>query len=119
VDLVNAARTYTSLRLRNNLSAREHYYIALCWEAIDRRGVYLPAPVRPAMHVRSGVTLVMFTIAAAAGQQNFDHDLDAAIEAIKARCIPILMQNETPNCSMAMIHDTEGNIVVLHKRKAT
>jgi len=27
------------------------------------------------------------------------------------------MENETPACRMAMIHDTEGNIVTLHKRK--
>lgn len=39
-------------------------YIALCWELIDRRGVYLPPTVRRAMHLRSVVTLAMFTIAA-------------------------------------------------------
>jgi predicted enzyme related to lactoylglutathione lyase len=27
------------------------------------------------------------------------------------------MQNETPVCRMVMIHDTEGNMVTLHRRK--
>ncbi len=45
-------------------------------------------------------------------------DLDAAVSAIKARGIPILMERETPVCFMAMISDTEGNSVFLHKRKA-
>jgi predicted enzyme related to lactoylglutathione lyase len=44
-------------------------------------------------------------------------DFDAAVAAVKERNIPIVMQRETPNCYMAMIHDTEGNIVTLHKRK--
>lgn len=44
-------------------------------------------------------------------------DLDAAVESVKARGVQILMQNETPNCWMAMFHDTEGNSVFLHKRK--
>lgn len=44
-------------------------------------------------------------------------DLDAAVEAVRARGVPILMQNETPNCRMAMFADTEGNSVVLHRRK--
>jgi predicted enzyme related to lactoylglutathione lyase len=45
-------------------------------------------------------------------------DLDAAVAAVKARGIPVLMQHETPVCFMAMINDTEGNLVTLHKRKA-
>ncbi|MDQ2818543.1 MAG: VOC family protein [Candidatus Eremiobacteraeota bacterium] len=45
-------------------------------------------------------------------------DLEAAVSAVKARGIPVLMQNETPTCFMAMINDTEGNSVFLHKRKA-
>lgn len=45
-------------------------------------------------------------------------DLDAAVTAVKARGIPVLMQNETPTCFMAMINDTEGNSVFLHKHKA-
>jgi predicted enzyme related to lactoylglutathione lyase len=44
-------------------------------------------------------------------------DLDAAVAAVTARGIPVIMQHETPVCFLAMIHDTEGNIVTLHKRK--
>jgi predicted enzyme related to lactoylglutathione lyase len=44
-------------------------------------------------------------------------DLDAAVAALEARNIPILMRNETPVCRMAMISDTEGNLVTLHQRK--
>ena len=44
-------------------------------------------------------------------------DLDTAVSALKARGIAILMENETAVCRMAMIHDTEGNVVTLHKRK--
>ena len=44
-------------------------------------------------------------------------DFDAAVATLKARGIPIIMQTETPVCFMAMINDTEGNIVTLHKRK--
>jgi len=44
-------------------------------------------------------------------------DLAAAVSAVKARGIPVLMEHETPVCSMAMINDTEGNMVTLHKRK--
>ncbi len=40
-----------------------------------------------------------------------------AVAALKARGIPLLMENETPVCFMAMIHDTEGNMVTLHKQK--
>jgi predicted enzyme related to lactoylglutathione lyase len=44
-------------------------------------------------------------------------DLDATVSALKAKNIPIRMQRDTPVCSMAMIDDTEGNMVTLHKRK--
>ena len=44
-------------------------------------------------------------------------DFDAAVAAMKARGIPIVMQRETPVCFMAMINDSEGNLVTLHKRK--
>lgn len=44
-------------------------------------------------------------------------DFDAAVAAVQARGIPVLMKHETPVCFMAMINDTEGNSVVLHKRK--
>jgi len=46
-------------------------------------------------------------------------DFDGAVASIKARGISIVMQNETPVCFMAMINDSEGNVVVLHKRKVT
>ena len=45
-------------------------------------------------------------------------DLGAAVAAVKARGIPVLMEHETPVCTMAMINDTEGNMLTLHKRKA-
>ena len=45
-------------------------------------------------------------------------DLNAAVEAVKARGIPVVMEHESPVCFMAMINDTEGNSVVLHRRKA-
>jgi predicted enzyme related to lactoylglutathione lyase len=45
-------------------------------------------------------------------------DLGAAVAAVKARGIPVLMEHETPVCFLAMINDTEGNSVTLHKRKA-
>ncbi|HVA33613.1 MAG TPA: SRPBCC domain-containing protein [Candidatus Baltobacteraceae bacterium] len=44
-------------------------------------------------------------------------DLEAAVAALKARGIAVLMENETPVCNMAMIRDTEGNSVFLHRSK--
>lgn len=44
-------------------------------------------------------------------------DFDAAVASLEARGIPIVMQRETAVCFMAFINDTEGNLVVLHKRK--
>lgn len=44
-------------------------------------------------------------------------NLEAAVSAVKARGIPVHMEHETPVCFMAMISDTEGNTVTLHKRK--
>lgn len=44
-------------------------------------------------------------------------DFDAAVAAVKARGIPVIMEHETAVCSMAMINDTEGNLVTMHKRK--
>jgi len=44
-------------------------------------------------------------------------DFDGAVAAVKARGIPVLMEHETPVCFMAMINDTEGNMVTFHKRK--
>ncbi len=45
-------------------------------------------------------------------------DLPAAVEAVKARGIPVLMEHETPVCFLAMFNDTEGNTITLHKRKS-
>lgn len=44
-------------------------------------------------------------------------DLDAALAALKERDVPIVQQLETPNCRMAAINDSEGNLVFLHRRK--
>ena len=46
-------------------------------------------------------------------------DFDKAVAAVKARGIPVVMEHESPVCRMAMINDTEGNLVTLHKRKPT
>lgn len=45
-------------------------------------------------------------------------DFDAAVNSVKGRGIDVFIETETPLCFMAMFHDTEGNTVVLHKRKA-
>lgn len=45
-------------------------------------------------------------------------DLGAAVAALKARDIPV-HERETPACNMAVINDTEGNSIFLHKRKST
>jgi len=45
-------------------------------------------------------------------------DFNRAVAAVKAMGIPVIMEHETPNCFMAMINDTEGNCVFIHKRKA-
>jgi predicted enzyme related to lactoylglutathione lyase len=45
-------------------------------------------------------------------------DLDAAVSAIKAKGIPV-NERETPSCFMAVLNDTEGNMVFLHKRKSS
>jgi predicted enzyme related to lactoylglutathione lyase len=44
-------------------------------------------------------------------------DLDAALAEIRAGGHPILMQRETRVCRFALIHDSEGNVVNLHRRK--
>jgi predicted enzyme related to lactoylglutathione lyase len=44
-------------------------------------------------------------------------DLEGAVTALEARGIAIVTRLETPVCNMALINDTEGNIVTLHKRK--
>ncbi len=45
-------------------------------------------------------------------------DFAGAVATLKARGIPIVREIETPNCRMAMIEDTEGNLITLHERKA-
>ncbi len=45
-------------------------------------------------------------------------DLDEAVRQVQKRGIPVIMQHETAVCFMAMIQDTEGNLVTLHKRKS-
>ena len=44
-------------------------------------------------------------------------NLQAALPNLAARGIPVIYQTETPMCWMAMINDSEGNIVTLHQRK--
>ena len=44
-------------------------------------------------------------------------DFDTAVATLKARGIPIVREIETPNCRMAMINDSEGNLLTLHERK--
>jgi len=44
-------------------------------------------------------------------------DLDAAVAQLVARDIAVRFQTETPFCRLAMISDSEGNIVTLHQRK--
>ncbi|MBV8171117.1 MAG: VOC family protein [Candidatus Eremiobacteraeota bacterium] len=44
-------------------------------------------------------------------------DLDKAVEAVKARGVAVIMERESQVCRMAMINDTEGNMITLHKRK--
>jgi len=45
-------------------------------------------------------------------------DFDRAVADLKERNIPIAMELDLPNCRMAGVADTEGNLVFLHKRKA-
>ncbi len=44
-------------------------------------------------------------------------DLTVALATVAARGLAVLYQTETPNCTMAMINDSEGNILTLHQRK--
>lgn len=46
-------------------------------------------------------------------------DLDAAVRNAKEHGVPIHMEHESPVCFMAMTEDSEGNHIVLHKRKGT
>lgn len=44
-------------------------------------------------------------------------DLSTSVNFLRERGITIANEIETPVCRMAMIHDTEGNMVTLHQRK--
>jgi predicted enzyme related to lactoylglutathione lyase len=44
-------------------------------------------------------------------------DFDAALRIAKERGAKVLMENESPVCFMALLEDTEGNQLLLHKRK--
>ena len=46
-------------------------------------------------------------------------DFNAAVAALKARGIPVVMELDLAHCRMAMVNDTEGNILTLHQRKST
>jgi predicted enzyme related to lactoylglutathione lyase len=43
-------------------------------------------------------------------------DRDAAVAALRERGIDVVMQFDNTVCKMAMINDTEGNLVTLHER---
>lgn len=45
-------------------------------------------------------------------------DLEGALTALAAHGVAAIRRMETPFCSMAFVHDSEGNVVTLHKRKA-
>ena len=46
-------------------------------------------------------------------------DFDAAISHLKANAVKFKLEPiATPVCRMAFIHDTEGNTICIHKRKA-
>ena len=44
-------------------------------------------------------------------------DFAAALRIAKERGAKVLMENEGPVCFMALLEDTEGNQLLLHKRK--
>lgn len=44
-------------------------------------------------------------------------DLAATLEAVRTHGVAVLGEYDTPLCTMAVIHDTEGNTVTLHYRK--
>ena len=46
-------------------------------------------------------------------------DFDSAVEAMKAKEVPIVMgPHDFPSCQMTVIADPDGNRITLHKRKA-
>ncbi|MDQ6925059.1 MAG: VOC family protein [Candidatus Eremiobacteraeota bacterium] len=46
-------------------------------------------------------------------------DFDAAIAAVKGHGVEILLQHDSASCFLAVVGDTEGNTLTLHKRKKT
>jgi predicted enzyme related to lactoylglutathione lyase len=44
-------------------------------------------------------------------------DFDKTLQGLKDKNVPIVMQHEGDVCFMVMVNDTEGNSVILHKRK--
>ncbi len=44
-------------------------------------------------------------------------DLDGTVAGLKERGVPVVMEHETGKCYLAMIMDSEGNSVTLHKLK--
>jgi predicted enzyme related to lactoylglutathione lyase len=45
-------------------------------------------------------------------------DLEAAVAELRSKGIEIVKEFQTPNCRMAGISDSEGNLVFLHRRNA-
>jgi predicted enzyme related to lactoylglutathione lyase len=45
-------------------------------------------------------------------------DFPAAVSHAKAQGVPVYMETESPVCFMAMVEDSEGNHLMIHKRKA-
>ena len=43
-------------------------------------------------------------------------DIDAAVNAVKARGLNVSPIHDTPVCRMAQMEDTEGNTITLHQR---
>ncbi len=46
-------------------------------------------------------------------------NFDAAVRSAKERGVAIHMEHESPVCFMALTEDTEGNHIVIHRRKNT
>ena len=44
-------------------------------------------------------------------------DFEGAVGTAKQRGAKVMMQTETPVCFMALVEDSEGNHILLHKRK--
>ena len=44
-------------------------------------------------------------------------DFPAAVRNAKQRVAPVHMEHESPNCFMALTEDSEGNHIIIHRRK--